>query len=152
MPMPHQSKIALVICLLLAIAGCTIEPHRVYDGPALPPEQTAIIKPTVHRFSPTHTYILEVDGKDFRVGKDVRSFDIAVLPGKHKITCTIIFDPFLHRLSARTFTIQAEAGHVYRVDGSYYLNHLWIVDETTGVEVAADRPEMPEPIEEHKPF
>ena len=149
MPMHDQIKIVLIIGLLLVIAGCTTEPHRVYDGPALPPEQTAIIKITVHTFTPSATIILEVDGKDVRVGKDIRSYDIAVLPGKHEITCTIEF--FMQRLSPQTLTIQAEAGHVYRVDGSYNKGHLRIVDETTGVEVAADRPAYEEPIE-HKPF
>lgn len=148
----HKIKITLVIGLLLAIAGC-ITPVKMYEGADLPPEQTAIIKPTCPKlFNPECASIVEVDGKDVPPNN---LLPIAVLPGEHEIMCEVLFSIGYKWLvsPARTLTFQADAGHVYRVDGIYHKNHLWIVDETTGVEVAAHRPayEEPKPIE-HKPF
>jgi len=163
----HQTKIALIIGLLLAIAGCTTV--KMCEGAELPPEQMATLKESshIHFSSSTHSEILQVDGKGIKGRAYVRPNEIDVLPGEYEITFTI------HKLfmtlgyvggKPRTFTIQVEAGHVYRLDGDIYWEHLdwpdyithfWIVDETTGVEVAADRPayEEPKPIEgPHKPF
>ncbi len=152
MPLHHQIKIALIICLLLAIAGCTTT-VKMYEGAELPPEQTATIKDSYHEyvFNSTFSTIFQVDRKDIEGG--VGNIEIEVLPGQREVTCAM--GSFIGIIPVsrkpRTLTFQAEAGHVYRVDGSYYLNHLWIVDETTGVEVAGDKPEIPEPIE-HEPL
>ena len=150
MPMHHQSKIALIIGLLLAIAGCATT-KRMYEGPALPPEQTATIKWSVHYYvlSGSSTSIREVDGKDVPLGPG----PIEVLPGEHEITCTVDLAIGYGGVTSppQNLYFQAEAGHVYRVDGSFMNGHIWIVDETTGVEVASHRWEVPKSIE-HEPF
>ena len=163
MPTHHQIKIALIGCLVLAIAGCGTAKTRMYEGAELPPEQTATIKTSYHKgfWSSFYSRILQIDGKDIKVRS--LEVEVEVLPGKHKITYMITMADVASISGPRTFTIQVEAGHVYRLDGDFYwvsldwrdnIAHLWIVDETTGVEVAAyrpERPEIPEPIE-HEPF
>ncbi len=154
MPMHHQIKVALIICLLLAIVGCVPTTVKMYEGPALPPEETATIKGSWHYnvVSNTSIIILKADGKFAHITTD----PIEVLPGEHEITVRIEHGNLATgwgwmTLPSQTLSFQAEAGRVYRVDGSFFKGHIWVVDETTGVEVAAHRPERPEPIE-HKPF
>ena len=135
----------------------------MYEGAELPPEQTATIKTSYHRsiWPSTYSRILQIDGKVIKLHVEIE-VEVEVLPGEHKITYMIISSHGADLSGPRTFTIQAEAGHVYRLDGDWgwvsldwrdNIAHLWIMDETTGVEVAADRPERPEPEPiEHKPF
>ena len=162
MPTHHQIKIALIIGLLLAIAGCARPVTvRMYEGPELPPEEKAIIKESRHEHdsSTTEAYILKLDGEwlpNYRTTPGV----VEVLPGDREITCWVTYASFWTAFGPiagppLSLTFQAEAGHVYRVDGDFHYvkSHLWIVDETTGVEVAAHRPEIPRPESiEHKPF
>ena len=163
--MHHQSKTALVIGLLLVIAGCvTPQTVRLYEGPELPPDERAIIKESRHEDGPITVHILELDGEDVLPLPPIHP-SIEVLPGEYEITCRVHTSSLIVAMLSYglggdvagpsfKFTIQAEAGHVYRVDGDWDKGEIWIVDETTGIEVAADTwgPEDYYEVEPHKPF
>lgn len=130
-------KIVCIFCVALLLTGCST--MQAYDGPKLPEAEVALIKPyspgiaISHIMTKTHPLVIEqIDGKSTEVFSD----KISVKPGEHKLK--IIFPNASKHAGIRTISLIAEAGHFYMVYGTrdFYEASVWIVDETTGEEVA----------------
>lgn len=112
---------------------------RTYSGTQLPPEKVALLKGAWNEYfiSSVVGHIRKVDGKDAYGGK------VEILPGKHEIVVylAIIGPGSITNGIPQTFTIIAEAGHTYKVDGNWNKgdNQIWIVDEQTGKIVAGKK-------------
>jgi len=105
---------ALMLGAALLVGACSTAPMQGYSGPALPPEQTALIT------SGFHTDLISVDGMR------VTSTSVAVTPGVHTIVLrptSDVTNPFgyqqayyLYSLVDGSVTFTAQAGHRYRAD------------------------------------
>jgi len=136
-----KNKIIFFLCFVLLIGGCA-PTVRTYQG-KLPPNKIAIIETT--RSYLTVTKLKSVDGEKIR--PDVSKIEIQ--PGKHQLISYIEHTywqlvVWVEECAPQTFTIQAEAGHVYKVYGKWNSiddTSMWMVDEQTGAVVAGKKPE-----------
>lgn len=126
-----------VVLLICIVSGCST--MQAYDGPKLPENEVSIIKPfspgiaITHMMTKTHPLSIEqIDGKPTKMFSD----KISIKPGEH--TLKITFPNASRHAGVRTISLIAEAGHFYMVYGTrdFYEASVWIVDETTGEEVA----------------
>jgi hypothetical protein len=133
----------IFFCFVLLIGGCAAPTVRTYEG-KLPLDKIAIIETT--KSGLTTAKVQKVDGE--RIRPDARK--IEMLPGEHLLICYV--ERIYHMLvgwviedgTPQTLTIQAEAGHVYKVYGKWNSiddTPMWIVDEQTGAVVAGDKQE-----------
>lgn len=128
----------VLICLVSAtmIMGCGIKKISIknYEGPVLPSEQLAIIKPQV--FAIIHA----IDGdpsKKFIPWKDFGSedADIAILPGAH--TFEVSYKSLKHSSTILAITYEFQAGHRYLLGYTYTSKEVWkpvITDVTNNPE------------------
>jgi len=131
--------IMIVLFSWLIISCATV---KTYEGEELPSEEVAIIKSNYWGRLTGGIVVREIDGKDvgFNPG------DVQVLPGMHtvKIRVTHSYGYLGTTLASGTVTLNAEAGHAYKVDGitSGFGRSIWvwIVDEETGEVVAGMKP------------
>jgi hypothetical protein len=120
---------------------------KAYQGESLPDNDSAII--TEHSYAPI--YIEKVDDESFRFYHD----SAKVLPGTHTLKVKFLTpDPIeergmrtsdgmiMHGHQKVTFSFQAEAGRVYKVDallkGRKYW--IWVEDEINGKVVGGQKP------------
>jgi hypothetical protein len=99
-----------LLLVALSLAGCTTE--RLYEGPALPPSERAIVgaDPVVSAGLPVQLRIRSVDGRD--VGLSASKVELPA--GRHQllVDCRVAESGSLRR-----FTVEAtlEAGRRYRL-------------------------------------
>ena len=127
--------ILLLSGTMFLFAGCATK--QAYEGPKLPPESVAIIKPSNPGVIDL-AVILQVDGKKRGFFEEIAE----VLPGEHTVLIQVSsgFPPVtIYRTKALPFN--AKAGHVYRVEGKVRGGRAiaWIEDETTNEVVAGEK-------------
>jgi hypothetical protein len=118
-----------VLCALVTVfmVGSCSTTTRMYSGPELPANQTALI-----RGADISINLVSCDGKK------LSSSNVIVLPGEHTIEMSY-YDSVAYRYSSDSSLMDftAEAGHVYVVDkisgGGRYLS--FILDSSTGKKV-----------------
>ena len=110
---------------------------RTYSGPPLPRMSVAIIKPKIISWKYT-AYIESVDGNPIE-----GSFKAEVLPGKHTVVIGAIFIRSLGgKMISETISLDARAGHVYRVRAKVKNTKmfLWMEDKETKEVVGGVKP------------
>jgi len=113
------ARLLLLGMVFLALASCA-GTRKGYPGPALPSNETAIIK--------TGAYARMLKCDDQAIGPS--QLKVAVLPGKHTVEIG-----FLRRVRANrilysrltgSVTFQAEAGHTYVADAELVIEKKWL--------------------------
>jgi hypothetical protein len=111
---------------------------QLYTGDRLPKEEVAIIKPNMEGWF-RNTWISEIDGKP--VG--ITNKKVEVLPGIHTLRIKVKDSEFAQPvyMGVDTISFEAEAGHVYRVEGKIKRVEAvtWVIDEETNAPVTKGR-------------
>ncbi len=128
-------------CMILLIVsiflnGCGT--MQLYTGDRLPKGEVAIIKTNMDSWL-RNTWISEIDGKP--VG--IMNTKVEVLPGVHTLRIKVKDSEFAQPvyMGVDTISFEAEAGHVYRVDGKIKRVEAvtWVIDEATNAPVTRGR-------------
>ena len=144
----------LLLSLVSLLAGCAAlndtiagDPWLAYPGPSLPREQVALIKTSGIRDYFSEAYIFRIN--DIAVEKI--GGNIEALPGTHTLEVSVtqrlggpasLLGTLSEKRARGNITLDAEAGHVYIVDGRVVDGQaaLWIEDENTRQVVAGRKP------------
>ena len=128
-------------CMILLIGSIFLnscQTMQLYTGDRLPKEEVAIIKPNMEGWF-RNTWISEIDGKP--VG--ITNTKVEVLPGVHTLRIKVKDSEFALPvyMGVDTISFEAEAGHVYRVDGRIKRVEAvtWVIDEETNAPVTRGR-------------
>lgn len=119
--------------LLLLAAGCGTT--QIYDGPKKPLHEVAVLRTNAGEIAFVTTWIGQIDGKELVAAYS----EFEVLPGRHSLR-VLLKAGILG--ASRNFSIDAKAGHTYRVKGIFSRSsaYAWIEDESTGEIVAGEKP------------
>jgi len=142
------------VCMILLLAGCAAlddavsgTPWRAYAGPSLASDRVALIKSSGLRNYSSEAYVIRMDQE--LVGKI--GGIIEALPGRHTLDVGVaqrlggpgsLLGMATEKRAQGVLTLEAEAGHVYVVDGRVVDDQavLWIEDEKTTQIVAGRKP------------
>ncbi len=143
----HYFYVILLIGSIF-LNGC--QTMQLYTGDRLPREEVAIIKTNMESWF-RNTWISEIDGKP--VG--IMNTKVEVLPGVHTVRIKVKDSEFAQPVyvGVDTISFEAEAGHVYRVDGKVRRVEAvtWVIDEETNAPVTRGRKmQLEDPKQEEK--
>ena len=145
----------LLLSIAILLVGCAAlndtvsgNPWRTYPGSPLPPDQVALIKTSGLRNFSGEAYITRINDRVVeKFGGYVES-----LPGSYVLAVRVthriggpgsLLSALTEKQGRGIITLEAEAGHVYIVDGEVADGQaaiLWIEDERTHEVVAGKKP------------
>jgi hypothetical protein len=114
-----KSYSALILLVLITLPACG--PTRAYRGTEREPFEVARLSGS--SYSLQMVGISKVDNKELVPEQATPISSIELLPGQHKLEARYLKAGSEKRRCNAEFELEAEAGHVYRID--FEANHNW---------------------------
>jgi len=134
----RSARVCLGVLLIALCEGCAVQHVQMYDGPARPTDQQAIVK-AAETIDGQHVQIQSVDGVATTPPLSSplnRGFpsSVSVLPGRHTIQFTLWINN-LYVDADLWWIAQAGGTYVIRHESKGYQARIWIEDASTGQSV-----------------